>query len=308
MLSLCLLVGKSQDLFDQFYSRSCAAALEHFCNKFWPCSYVSRKNRACVNVKATHSAKGHQTAEGRIISSGPYESQFSSFNYSSTWTTLIKEYLFRSEKQLEDGAAKERPRPRTAVNPKDVLAYDLHHNRVQVLFKSVGKLHSGSLCEPHNIFSLPYGSPPTSTSVRACFVNRVRQGLWQVKRPQLVCDGALSIRVANHERKCLWPDVAENPPDIILSVGTGKNDSVTAEELLRERTEQSIVRESKPKSNSKWNRFREKLNSSKPRKPKPFQLVSNYFDVLASFIRCIGACSVLFWGLSPSLTAAGEQN
>lgn len=40
-------------------------------------------------------------------------------------------------------------------------------------------------------------------------------------------DGAVyynnPVKVANHERKILWPDVAENPPDIILSLGTGQN-------------------------------------------------------------------------------------
>jgi hypothetical protein len=40
------------------------------------------------------------------------------------------------------------------------------------------------------------------------------------------------VRVANHERKYLWPDVAGNLPDIILSVGTGKNGSLIADELL----------------------------------------------------------------------------
>lgn len=38
-------------------------------------------------------------------------------------------------------------------------------------------------------------------------------------------DGALyhnnPASVGNHERKVLWPDVAENPPDILLSLGTG---------------------------------------------------------------------------------------
>lgn len=121
---------------------------------------------------------------------------------------------------------------------------------------------------------------------------------FESRRRQTYLDGAIyynnPIRVANHERKYFWPDVAENPPDIILSLGTGKNGSLIAKELLRERSEQSIVRESKPKSNSKWNRLEEKLKSSKPRRPKHFQLISKYFDVLASLIHCIGACSAFF--------------
>jgi hypothetical protein len=38
-------------------------------------------------------------------------------------------------------------------------------------------------------------------------------------------DGALyynnPVRIASHERKLLWPDVADLPPDILLSIGTG---------------------------------------------------------------------------------------
>ena len=43
---------------------------------------------------------------------------------------------------------------------------------------------------------------------------------------KIYLDGALYYNnpasVANNERKFLWPDVAENPPDILLSLGTGK--------------------------------------------------------------------------------------
>lgn len=42
-------------------------------------------------------------------------------------------------------------------------------------------------------------------------------------------DGALyfnnPVRIAYNERRFLWPDVADHPPDIVLSLGTGKDGS-----------------------------------------------------------------------------------
>ncbi|KAK5360276.1 hypothetical protein LTS13_010366 [Exophiala xenobiotica] len=501
--------GKSQDLFDQFYSSSCTAALEHFCNKFWPCSYVSKKGRPCVNVKATHGPKGHQNAQGKIISSGPYQSRFSSFEYSKTWSALIKEYLFRFEKQLEETAAKQRPRPRDAVNPKDVLAYDLHHEHMQDFFRMWENRSASDFASPTTCFCclmevpqhpLPcghvlctecvkvygrhydrnsfvmeycplhrkqgkfsdvcvihfkpdsagvrvltldgggirgivelevlreveqalggripllaffdlivgtstggiialaigvkqwslnqcisefvrlcdqaftprelqapglkqmttlrhgskYRTQPLRNALRQAFGNEDLYGgpkkghavydtkvavtatsgtgdkpvllanysrqeenepsykfefphrlrLWEAAaatsaappffKPfdtagkQSYLDGAIyynnPVRVANHERRYLWPDVAENPPDIILSVGTGQNRTLIAEELLQEQAEQSKVRESKPKAGGKWAQFGEKLKTSNRKKPKNFQLFSKYFDVLVNRI------------------------
>lgn len=45
--------------------------------------------------------------------------------------------------------------------------------------------------------------------------------------PTEYLDGALyfnnPVRVAFNERRFLWPDMADRPPDIVLSLGTGKN-------------------------------------------------------------------------------------
>jgi predicted acylesterase/phospholipase RssA len=47
-------------------------------------------------------------------------------------------------------------------------------------------------------------------------------------------DGALCYnnptRVANTERKLLWPDVADQRPDLLLSIGTGTNSKTTEKE------------------------------------------------------------------------------
>lgn len=67
-------------------------------------------------------------------------------------------------------------------------------------------------------------------------------------------DGALyynnPIRVANQERKLLWPDVESHPPDIILSIGTSCTPESTTE-------------------GSKWKSWV---------KPKWFQVAVNRFD------------------------------
>ncbi|KAI1208514.1 uncharacterized protein F4807DRAFT_452194 [Annulohypoxylon truncatum] len=50
-------------------------------------------------------------------------------------------------------------------------------------------------------------------------------------------DGALyhnnPVWVAHHERKLIWPDVCKSPPDILLSIGTGKNGLEIDEHHLR---------------------------------------------------------------------------
>ena len=78
------------------------AALEHFCDRYWPCSFVSRRGKACVNVKYSHTAKGHQTARGKIISSGPSESAFSSFNFSDQWKMFLKKRLQEIEAGFQE--------------------------------------------------------------------------------------------------------------------------------------------------------------------------------------------------------------
>jgi hypothetical protein len=105
-----------------------------------------------LNVKSTHVPKGHQNAQGKIISSGLYQSQFSSFSYSSTWTTRIREYLIQFEKQLEDSAAKEPPRHPTAVNPEDVLAYNLHYDHMQAFFRMCENYKADHYTNPTTCF------------------------------------------------------------------------------------------------------------------------------------------------------------
>lgn len=52
-------------------------------------------------------------------------------------------------------------------------------------------------------------------------------------------DGALyynnPARVANMERKIIWPDTANNPPDILLSIGTGHDAALAAAKIKNRR-------------------------------------------------------------------------
>jgi patatin-like phospholipase/acyl hydrolase len=100
-------------------------------------------------------------------------------------------------------------------------------------------------------------------------------------------DGAIyynnPVRVANHERKFLWPDVADNPPDILLSIGTGKNGQRMKEELQIELTDRSAIRQTKPNPGNWLIKWQQKLRSERSqhlKKEKPSTLVSKFFSVL----------------------------
>lgn len=53
-------------------------ALENFCDQHWPCEFVDPKTGVrCVNVRFGHTAKGHQSADGKVFATGDYQSKFS---------------------------------------------------------------------------------------------------------------------------------------------------------------------------------------------------------------------------------------
>ena len=129
--------GKALDLFDKFYANSCVAALEHFCDTYWPCDFVSKKGKACVNVKSSHSAKGHQTAHGKIISSGPYVSAFKSSNFSYKWKNFVKSRLQEIEAEFQEKRNATVPRNDSPLTVNDrILAYDLHKRCMGDFFRS----------------------------------------------------------------------------------------------------------------------------------------------------------------------------
>lgn len=91
------------------------------------------------------------------------------------------------------------------------------------------------------------------------------------------------VKVANHERKFLWPDVAENPPDIILSIGMGMNARLAQGALQTEVSEQHTVRQTKPASKKDMFGWITGKSKTKARNVEGLKLVSKYFSVLVSF-------------------------
>ena len=100
-------------------------------------------------------------------------------------------------------------------------------------------------------------------------------------------DGALYYNnpasVANNERKFLWPDVAENPPDILLSLGTGKYGRRLEEQIAELEpplgTQQRLTRSSNPDMAAKLK------HKKKPRwKRGGSRLIAKFFRVLVSVL------------------------
>ena len=74
------ILGTAEKVFGA-YVDYCNDVLDSFCNLHWPCEYVHPMNNGrCVNVQAGHS-KGHQLSNGKVLSVGPYQSDFTSERY-----------------------------------------------------------------------------------------------------------------------------------------------------------------------------------------------------------------------------------
>ena len=126
------MIGKAEDLFDE-YQHFLEAALEEFCDIYWPCSYVSLKGQKCVNVRSRHSPKGHQNEKGRIIGTGVYYSNFSAETYKKEWLSTLRHRLIALEQELQrrdTEMGKDVPDPATART--------LHKEVISEAFKNFG--------------------------------------------------------------------------------------------------------------------------------------------------------------------------
>lgn len=56
------------DTISRRYEGFCKAAQIEFYDRHWPCEATDSKGNRCVNIKSTHSAKGHQNLNGKIFS------------------------------------------------------------------------------------------------------------------------------------------------------------------------------------------------------------------------------------------------
>ncbi|KAL8843023.1 MAG: hypothetical protein Q9176_002326 [Flavoplaca citrina] len=104
-------------------------------------------------------------------------------------------------------------------------------------------------------------------------------------------DGALyhnnPASVANNERKFLWPDVAENTPDILLSLGTGKHGRQLEEQIAEFNPpagkQQPTTRSSNPDMPAKSKR----RTKPKWKRGNSYKMFAKFFSVLVNRIDCI---------------------
>lgn len=100
-------------------------------------------------------------------------------------------------------------------------------------------------------------------------------------------DGALyynnPIKIANNERKLLWSDVADNEPDLVLSIGTGQNleETVTCiKQGLRSQNEGE--KRKTARGYGKMDAAEKRTTSRTARMFRVASNVKNFFNVLVS--------------------------
>ena len=137
---------------------------------------------------------------------------------------------------------------------------------------------------PHN---LQIWEAASATSAAPPFFKPFKISKWPFKA---YLDGALyhnnPASVANRERKFLWPDVAENPPDIFLSLGTGKNGQGIEEQIAEldplSGRQQQTTRSSNPDMAAKSRRN----NKPKWKRTESYKRVAKLFSVLVGVPLC----------------------
>ena len=122
------MLGSAEKVFPAYYDH-CDDALDDFCNRHWPCEYMSYGGR-CVNVKAGHSSKGHQLKNGQVLAVGAYFSSFSAEMYRVTfrndvYTTLV-ELLDKLHEATKDSTHRELAKA-SEIHRDYVLRNFYHH-------------------------------------------------------------------------------------------------------------------------------------------------------------------------------------
>ena len=99
-------------------------------------------------------------------------------------------------------------------------------------------------------------------------------------------DGALyhnnPASVANHERKFLWPDVAENPPDILLSLGTGKFGQQMEERMAELAPQPVKSQQATRSSNAELAAKSRRSTKARWKRAGSYKFVNKFFSVLVS--------------------------
>lgn len=107
------------------YLEHIESALENFCDRHWPCEYMSPRGR-CVNVRSGHGAKGHQLKSGKLLAAGDYVSTFTYSGYKQGFEWQVYHKLLALNKRV-------RTRARDGV-PEDKAAAEIHRDFVLPLF------------------------------------------------------------------------------------------------------------------------------------------------------------------------------
>ena len=152
--------------------------------------------------------------------------------------------------------------------------------------------------EPDYTFQFPHNlqvwEAASATSAAPSYFKPFRS--WSNHRTYL--DGAIyynnPVKIANHERKFLWPDVAENPPDILLSIGTGKNGQQMEHDLQVALTDRVVIRETQPgtaKKTQTWKDYPSQAGISRRSKKDRSSLLSKFFSVLVCLVHSIATAN-----------------
>lgn len=158
--------GNAERIFPE-YINHLESALEDFCDRHWPCEfvaygaeypllmrhldgitghhnlrYIAQKSQ-CVNVRAGHSSKGHQTADGTIFHSGEYFSEFS-------WESYHEEFYAAVYFRLDDlmGMLDERTRDGT---PAEIAAAAIHRDETLAPFYRSNLKNMNQLFQSHSV-------------------------------------------------------------------------------------------------------------------------------------------------------------
>lgn len=105
------------------------------------------------------------------------------------------------------------------------------------------------------------------------------------KNGKTYLDGALHhnnpVRVANNERKLLWPDVANAHPDLLLSIGTAMNKHAVDEELAKNPLHEPLKPKPQVEENTPYFRFMQSVER-KTRKATQFGRIGRGIRVLVN--------------------------
>ncbi|KAK8075762.1 hypothetical protein PG997_010425 [Apiospora hydei] len=108
MVASCIMLDssrhKNKGFADQIFPKymdHLEDALENFCDQHWPCEFVNPKTGVrCVNVRFGHTAKGHQSADGKVFATGEYQSKFSFENNAQEFRQKVYSCLTQLLQQL----------------------------------------------------------------------------------------------------------------------------------------------------------------------------------------------------------------